>query len=456
MTMHRMVIPVSALLLGVMLVMVGNGLLTTLISVRLGEAGSNALSNGLVVSGFFLGLVLGSLGAHWIIQQVGHIRAFSALASVFSAASLLHAFQEQPIIWWALRVIEGICMAGLYMCAESWLNERSNNATRGTMLAIYSLTAGIGTGLGQLLLATSAVQGFFLFALSSVLLSLGLVPVALARTPAPPIPTPSRLDPKSLWRLSPLGVSGCIASGLVLGALYGMAPIFGQQIGLDANGIAWFMGATIIGGVALQWPIGRLSDLIDRRLAILLNGFGVAVLSIGLMTITAAKFSPGALELLGFAERGLPDAEFIRGQFIVWIVPLAVLFGTLAFTLYPLSLAHANDFAASDNFVPMSGGLVLSYSIGAMAGPIAASLLMEQLGPLGLFAFTGGVGVLLGMVAFLRMRIAPKLPLEDQAPYQQVPRTSIVAYEMDPRQEDAQLVLELDESQLDQRYDQSR
>ena len=447
--MRHFVIPVSALLLGVALLMIGNGLLTTLIGVRLGESGGNTLSNGLVVSGFFLGLVLGSLGSHRIVQQVGHIRAFAALASLFSAASLLHAFHEQPVFWWGLRVIEGICMAGLFMCAESWLNERSDNGTRGTTLAVYTLTAGFGTGLGQLLLAVFTVQGFILFALSSILLSLAVVPVALARTPGPAMPAPSRLDLKSLWRLSPLGVSGCIASGLVLGAFYGMAPIFGQQTGLDADGIAWFMGATVIGGIALQWPIGRLSDRIDRRLALLGNGIGVAVMSTGMVIVIAAKFDPETIELLPLANPALRDAELIASQFRVWIAPLSVLFGTLAFALYPLSVAHANDYAASDDFVPMAGGLVLSYSVGAMIGPVLASLLMDQLGPLGLFAFTAGIGVLLALFAFWRTRAAPTIPLEDQAPYQPVPRTSVVTYEMDPRQEDEQLDSELNKSRND-------
>lgn len=454
--MHRFVIPVSALLLGVALLMVGNGLLTTLISVRLGVADNSSFANGLVVSGFFLGLVLGALGSHRIVEQVGHIRAFTALASLFSAASLLHAFYEQPVLWWALRVIEGICMAGLFMCAESWLNERSDNATRGTILALYTLVAGTSTGLGQLLLATFTIQGFILFALSSVLMSLAVVPVALSRTPGPPIPAPSRLDLKSLWDVSPLGVIGCIAAGLILGAFYGMAPIFGQQMGLDADGIAWFMGATIIGGMTLQWPMGRLSDRIDRRLAILGNGFGLALLSTGLAVVTAVKFSPEALDLLPFDEHMLPDAGLVRSQFYIWIGPLAVLFGALALTLYPLSIAHANDYAASEDFVPMSGGLVLSYSVGAMAGPIAASLLMETLGPLGLFAFTAGTGMVLGLFTFWRMQAAPMLPMEDQAPYQPVPRTTVVASELDPRQEDEQLALELEKPQPDQQNDQGR
>lgn len=440
--MRRLVIPISALLLGVGLLMAGNGLLTTLIGVRLEEAGGNTFSNGLVVSGFF-GLVLGALGSHRIVEQVGHIRAFTALASLFSAASLLHAFLEHSMIWWVLRVIEGICMAGLYMCTESWLNERSDNATRGTMLAVYTLTAGLGTGLGQFLLATFGVQGFVLFALSSVLMSLAVLPVALTRTPGPPLPAPSRLDLKTLWRLSSLGVSGCIASGLVLGAFYGMAPIFGRQMGLDADGVAWFMGATIIGGMILQWPIGRLSDRIDRHLAILGNSLGVAVLSAGLVIVTATRFDPGALEPLPFFETIFSDLGLIPSQFHTLIDPLAVLFGALAFSLYPLSVAHANDYAASDEFIPMSGGLVLSYSIGAMSGPVAASLLMQQLGPLGLFVFTAITGVLLSLFAFWRTRVAPKLPMEDQAPFRPVPRTSVVAYEMDPRREDAQLALEL-------------
>ncbi|WP_460019998.1 MFS transporter [Magnetospira thiophila] len=432
--MHRIVLPVSALLTGVALLMIANGLLTSLIGVRLGQSGAGAFSNGLIVSGYFFGLLLGALLSSRILQQVGHIRTFSALASLFSAASLLHAFNEGALVWWGLRVIEGLCMAGLFICAESWLNERADNATRGTILSIYTLTAGLGTGLGQLLLATFPVEGFVLFALSSVLLSLAVVPVALTRTPGPALLTSSRLALRALWKVSPLGVSGCAASGMLLGAFYGMGPIFGLRMGLDPSGVAWFMGAAIIGGMLLQWPMGRLSDRVDRRWAILGNGFGMALFSLGIVAVTAGQFSPEALDTLPFDADMLPDPQAFNERFQTWIGPLVVGFGALAFTLYPLSVAQANDHAKADGFVAMSGGLILSYSAGAMAGPVLASLLMEGMGPLGLFAFTALTGLLLGGFSLWRMRRSPAVPPEEQAPFQPVPRTSVAAYALDPRQ----------------------
>lgn len=440
--MIRLVIPVSALLLGVALLMVGNGLLTTLIGVRLGDSDQGEFRTGLVMSGYFLGLVLGAIYSHRLVEQVGHIRTFAALASLFSAASLIHAFQEQEIIWWFLRVIEGLCMAGLFLCAESWLNDKSDNANRGAVLSLYTVTAGLATGVGQLLLATFTIQGFILFALSSILVSLAVVPVSLTRTPGPPVPAPSRLNLGELWRLSPLGVSSCTASGLVLGAFYGMAPTFGHQMGLDADGIAWFMGVTIIGGMALLLPIGRLSDRIDRRLAILGIGVGLAIVSAALVVITITKFPPGALEAPPIGDEGQAALASVSRQFHRWISPLAVVFGVLLYTLYPLGIALANDHADSGDFVAMSGGLLLSYSIGAMFGPIAASLLMQGLGPSGLFIFSAAVGGLLGLYSIWRMRIAPIVPLEEQAPFQPVPLTSVAAYDMDPRLEEDQLTVE--------------
>ena len=440
--MIRLVIPVSALLLGVALLMAGNGLLTTLIGVRLGDSDQGEFRTGLVMSGYFLGLVLGALYAHRLVEQVGHIRTFAALASLFSAASLIHAFQEQEIIWWFLRVIEGLCMAGLFLCAESWLNDTTSNANRGALLSLYTVTAGLATGVGQLLLATFTIEGFILFALSSILVSLAVVPVSLTRTPGPPVPAPSRLDLPALWRLSSLGVSSCTASGLVLGAFYGMAPTFGHQTGLDADGIAWFMGATIIGGVALLLPIGRLSDRIDRRLAILGTGIGLAGVSAALVVITVTKFAPGALEVLPIGDDGQAALTSVSGQFHRWISPLTVVFGVLLYTLYPLGVAQAIDRADSGDFVAVSGGLLLSYSVGAMFGPIAASLLMQGLGPSGLFLFSAAVGGLLGLYAIWRMKTTPIVPLGEQAPFQPVPRTTVAAYDMDPRQEKDQLILE--------------
>ncbi|MQX35656.1 MFS transporter [Roseospira navarrensis] len=419
--------PVASLLISVSIMFLGQGLLNTLLGVNLAAADLPSTISGLVMSGYFLGLVLGSILAVHVIHRVGHIRAFAALASTFSAAALAHAFFSDPIFWGLLRVIAGFCMAGLLMCTESWLNEKATRETRGTVLSMYMIATYLSQGVAQFMLELGPTAGYMLFALVSILLSAALVPVALTKVPGPALPTPRRFGLRKLIQISPTGVVGCLSSGVAMGAFYGVGPLFARNVGLDLSGTAAFMSAIILGGLILQWPLGWVSDRFDRRPVIIFVGISMSVVSAALVALGLANLD---LNTLG------PIAALLG---------LGALFGATASTLYPLSAALANDWIDPQDMVPASGGLLLAYSVGAVAGPVVASVIMDLMGPPGLFALISVVGVVVTVFTFIRLQVRESIPLEEQAPVQMMPRMTAVAYTMLPSEdEDGQLCFDFD------------
>ncbi|HET6519340.1 MAG TPA: MFS transporter, partial [Geminicoccaceae bacterium] len=392
---------VSALLLGIGVLLLGNGLQGTLLGVRAGMEGFPTQVIGLVMSAYFAGFVAGSLYVPALVRRSGHIRTFAALASVASAAPLLHALYVAPFSWALLRVVTGFCFAGLFMVAESWLNDRATNETRGNILSVYMIVNLSALAIGQQFLTLADPADYQLFALSSVLVSVALVPVALTRSAAPVPIKPKRFGLKRLHAVSPLGVIGALGSGLIQGAFWGMSPVFGQAIGLSTAGIASFISLTVLGGIVLQWPIGRLSDVFDRRTVITVVCFALA----------------GASLALGLSAAG--DRR--------WMYPIAVLYGGLSFPLYSLCIAHANDFLAADERVPASSGLLLTYGVGAGLGPLAAGQVMEALGAPALFYYTPAIAALLGLFALYRMTRRSAPPAERQGSYVALPAKATAA-----------------------------
>lgn len=410
MSMRQALGSVSALLLGMAFLMVGGGALSTVLSLRMGNAGYPSWVVGLVMSAYFVGIIAGTLANHRLISGVGHIRAFTAFATMMSAATLAHAFILNPWVWGALRLIVGFSGVGVFMCTESWLNERAENQIRGQVFALYQIVLYFSQGVGQFLINLPDHTGFALFALISILMSVGIVPVAITRVPAPPLPAPQRFRFRELWAASPTGMTAALSTGVLIGAFYGIGPLYAQLAGLDKGATSAFMGAVIIGGLALQYPLGRLSDVVDRRKVIA----GVC----GVLALDCAA-------LLVLAPLG------------ILLLALGAGFGGLAFALYPLGVAHTNDFLEPSEMVPAAGGLLLAYGLGAVFGPLGAALAMDQLGAGGLFAFCGVVaGLTLCLVAW-RMTSRRALPVAEQGDFAAMPRTSPLATELDPRYDEA-------------------
>jgi len=401
--------PVLALLLAVFLLMAGNGPLSTLIGVRLEAAGILPAIIGFVMAAYFAGLTLGSLFAYQLVTAFGHIRAFTAFASALSGISLIYPLHFNPMLWGALRLSEGFCMAGLFICVESWLNDSTTKETRGKVLACYMICLYSGQAGGQFMLTLQDSSGFLLFILVSILISFAAIPVALTRAAPPTLPHVESLSFRRLYQASPLGVVGVITSGLILGSLYSLGPVFARDIGLDVSRTGLFMSAVIFGGVLLQLPFGRLSDVFDRRLVIV-GVLGLTVLVSG-----------------GSAATAGPDSTMLYG--------IALLFGGVSFALYPLCVAHTNDHLDAAARVSASGGLILAYSAGATLGPLLSSATMTLVGGWGLFAFTTAVSAATLIFGLWRMRVRPSPPADQQGPYQILPRTTPVAAPLDPRTE---------------------
>lgn len=403
---------VSSLLLGVAFLMVGAGGLSTILAFRMGVAEHPSTVVGLVTSMYFIGIVLGASPCHRLISNVGHIRAFAALGSLMSAATLAHALTPDPWVWGALRFVVGFTTVGMFMCTESWLNEKSSNEIRGQIFSLYQVVLYMGQGAGQFLINIPDQFGSVLFILTSVLMSLAILPVAMTRVSAPELPKPVRFRLARLWGISPTGMTASMASGVVMGAFYGLGALFAQKVGLTTSQTAQFMGAVIIGGLVLQWPIGKLSDTFDRRRVII----GVAVATTIICFVIMNKDVHNGTGLLA----------------------LGALFGGLSFTLYPLAVAYMNDYVEADDIVPASGGLVMAYGIGAAIGPIAGALIMDIMGPPGLFIFIGAVTVSLMFFIMWRITQRASLPNDEQGDYQVMQRTSQVVYEFYPETDNSE------------------
>ena len=377
-----------ALFLGMAFLMLGNGLQATLLGVRATFDGFAPATIGLIMSGYYIGFLAGSTLAPRIVQRVGHVRVFAALASLASAAALVYAVFVDPFTWMAMRIVTGFCLAGLYVVAESWLNDRATNETRGQLLSIYMVVQlGAFSG-GQLLLNVADPGGFELFILVSVVVSLALVPTSLTAVPTPSFDTPSHVSLKQLYGISPLGVVGSLGTGMAHGALIGMGAVYGASAGLSVAEISILIALTFLGGMVLQWPIGRLSDRFDRR-----------------RVLTAITFL-AALSALGAIAAAEVD---------VWaLFALIALFGGLSLPMYSLCLAHTNDFLEPKQMVAASGTLVLVVGIGAIMGPIAAAGLMSAVGPSGWFWCLGAVHAAIGGFAVYRMKARPAVPLDEQ------------------------------------------
>lgn len=401
---------VLTLLIGVAVILAGSGLLGTLLGVRGQSEGFSSATMGVVMSGYFVGYVIGTFWVPRLIRQVGHIRAFAALASLASVATLLHGLYIQPLSWFLLRVAAGICVVGLYIAIESWLNERTSNEERGHVFSAYMTTTLIGLGIGQLLLLSADISGLELFALASVLLSVGLVPIAMTRVREPQVAETSRIGIRRLYAISPVGVVACLFSGLGTGAFWGLAPVFAAGLGFDTQGISLFMTLTILGGILMMWPVGRLSDRFERRRVLM----GACA-----MTSAGASLTAGVSGLGG-------QWPVLAGGFV---------YGCFAFSVFSLATAHTNDHVEREQVLEVTSSLQLLWGSGAIVGPIVAGLLMQAFGPEALMIWFAATALVLAVFIRYRMTVSQAIPMDEQGDFVPQFATSPAALEMHPEAE---------------------
>ncbi|MDH3476243.1 MAG: MFS transporter [Rhodospirillales bacterium] len=400
--------PVTALLLSVALLLMGNGLQGTLLPVRAQLEFFSTLDIGVLGSSYFLGFAAGCYLGPYVVRRAGHIRTFTAMVSLASAVALAHALVLDPFVWWFLRALTGFCFAVLYMVIESWLNEKSTNENRGFVFSIYTIINLTVVTVGQMMLTLGSPTAFPLFAVASILVSLAALPVALTNAPAPaPIAT-VQIRVRRLYQSSPVGFAGALAVGLANGSFWSLAPVFAQSniFIVGTTGIALFMSTAVIAGAAGQWPLGRLSDKIDRRKVIVITCAGAALSGIG-MSIFSDNWE---------------QAVFV----------FSFLFGIFAFPLYSLCAAHMNDAVETGGFVEASSGLLLLYATGAVFGPLMASATMRFTGPEGLFLYTSAVHAVMAIFAVYRMRQRARPPEEAREPFADSIRVAQTVATLDP------------------------
>ncbi len=372
------------LLLGVMLLMVGNGMQSTLLGIRGAIEGFSTFHISVVMSAYFVGFLGGSQLAPSLIAKVGHVRVFSALGSLISAILVIYPVAPDWIAWSLMRVVMGFCFSGVYVTAESWLNDTATNETRGKTLSLYMIVQMIGIIASQALMTVSAPDGFVLFVIPSVLVSLSFTPILLSKAPAPTFAATKGMSFAKLFRVSPLGCVGMFLIGGIYAALFGMAAVWGTLAGLSVGEISAFVAAIYLGGLLFQYPIGWLSDRMDRRRLISILALAGAV------TTLAGAFNPG----------------------FPLILAVALIAGGIINPLYSLLIAHTNDFIEAREMAGASGGMIFINGLGAITGPMIVGWVIGAVGPGGFFMYVSLLMLLMAIYAAYRMtrRAAPVSP----------------------------------------------
>jgi MFS family permease len=398
------ILPISSLLSGIALLLLGNGLLNTLLTLRGVHEGYSTTMLGLVMSGYFVGYLLGTWINTPLIRRVGHIRAFAFFAAVAASIALMHVLVVDPWVWLFLRVGYGMALIGLYMVIESWLNAQASNEQRGQIFAVYMVVNLVALAIAQQLFGLAAPTEFILFALAAILICCALTPIALTRQAQPNIPDTHSVDLRHLIRVAPLALFAAAISGLSMGGFWGMAPVYASLNGMDASGVGLLMSLSILGGALLQWPIGRFSDKHDRRTVL----FWVVSLAV----------------LISLLLSMMPTGVWMLALFFVW--------GGLAFAVYPLAVAQLIDQLHPDEILSGSSGLLLVNGLGAICGPLLAGVLIEQLGPDTLPLFFAACFAALAVYNLHRLRHVSDLISDPPAHFVPMLRTSPRVLELVP------------------------
>jgi MFS family permease len=392
------------LLLSVGILNLGSDLQGTLLGVRAGIEGMQEEEVGLFMSAFFAGFALGSLLIPHFLSRVGHIRTYASLASLVSTVSLLHAVFVSPYAWILFRAIHGAGYAGMLLVVESWLNSCVTSWSRGSILGIYGVVFIGSSALGQLLLNLAPPQSLVLFAVVSILISFSLIPLTLVPVENPRDISSAKLNLKKLMRISPVAVMGVFIEGISMNAFRGMGPTFAHRTGFSSAGVSGLMAITFVGALLLQWPLGRLSDRVDRR-----------------YVISGAAGVGAVFSLMIWVQHSTSLSFLMTALFFI---------GGFGIPLYSLCLAQANDYVRNSELVSTAEGMILIYGLGSSLGPFASSLVMKQAGPSGLFLFLGISLMFLALFGIIRLTLKEPISRELKKVFTVFPRSTHGAYHL--------------------------
>lgn len=380
-----------ALLFGMFLLMLGNGMQGTLLGIRGDIEGFDTFMMSIVMSAYFVGFLGGSRLAPRMIRRVGHVRVFAALASAISAVMILYPTFPNVALWALGRVLIGFCFSAVYVTAESWMNNAADNANRGQALSVYMIVQTLGIVTAQALLLVGDPSGYVPFVIPSVLVSIAITPILLSISPTPAFETTKPMSLRQLMNFSPLGCVGMFLLGGIFSAQFGMSSVYGAQAGLSVPQISTFVATFFIGAVILQYPIGYISDRMDRRFLIIV----VSVIG-GAGCVLGAMF----------------------GDVFALLLVSAFVIGGMANPLYSLLIAHTNDFLDHDDMTAASGGLIFINGLGAILGPMITGWMMgTSLGPAGFYLFTGVLFAGMIIYAGYRSTVRASLPVEETGSY---------------------------------------
>ena len=384
-----------ALFFGFGIICLAHGLQGTLIGVRSVLEGFSYISTGLIVAGYYVGYLTGSVVIPIFLKRVGHIRVFAALASLASIAILLHTVFLDPYSWFFIRILTGVSLSGIYIIMESWLNDKSTNETRGKLLSIYMIITFVFVGLGQLLLNISDPAKVDLFILVSILLSFALLPILLTNTEQPNTTDTKSFSLAEFYAISPLGFVGALFTGLAHSAVFGYGAVYATAKGLSVLEVSIFMIIITSFGALSQWPVGYLSDRMDRRLILIGITFvasGLCLLIVGSSYISLTLF-------------------FI----------LTAIYSCMSLPMYSLTIAHTNDFLQQNEIVAASSAFAKLMGIGSILGPLMVSSMMSVMGPNGYHIYLLLIHGLLGLFGLYRMT-KRAIPADSESQYVPLPR----------------------------------
>lgn len=395
--------PLTSLLLGVALLLLGNGLLGTLIAVRGGIEGFGSQTLGILGAMYFVGFLAGTYLGPAMIRRVGHVRAFSFFTASIACAVLLHEMLPVAWVWGLLRIVAGMAMVGLYTTIESWLNSYAPAVQRTRIFAAYMAVNLGALALSQQFLHWATADGHLLFAIATLAVCAAVMPVSATRLSQPPVADMAAVDLPRLYALAPVAVAASLLSGLAQGAFWGLGAVWADRISASVEDVAWFMSLTIIGGAVFQWPIGFLTDRLER--AHVISVVSLIAAGLGVVLLFAGRQGGLAAGLAGFA------------------------YGGFAFALYPMAVARMMDRLDPQDIVSGSAGLLLVHGCGAIAGPLVAGVAMSAFGPDALPAWFVACEVVLAAAAWWMSRRIPA-DVAHQTPFVPMVRTASTAFEI--------------------------
>ena len=407
--MRKVVRSVIPPLISLVIVMLGNGFFNTFASLRISIDGYASWVIGILNASYYAGVMLGSIYVERLLDRIGHIRTFAIFASINSLVIVVQSMLIGPVSWTFFRFLTGLCASGFFIVIESWLLLSTGVKNRGRLLSLYMLTLYLAQGFGQFMLNLSPLTSLLPFAITIALSSLSVIPVCMMKSSGPLMLESSITNIFQIVRKAPLGPIGCFVSGMIMSSFYGLVPIFAKEIGLTVLQISQVMGFTILGGLVLQWPIGHLSDIFNRRKVLI----GVCL---ALMILTFVLF----------------HCHYFP---YYMLLALMILFGGISFTLYPLSITYTCDYFSDKNIISITCSLLIIFGVGCIIGPLVSPIFMYLLGASGLFLYMSLLCGAYILVAMWRVVHAKPMREDEQSDYLPLPRATSLAFYLDPRSE---------------------